>query len=48
MKLNMSKNKAMINGESHNGVQNIGRWPCGICDSETQYNLLTEMRAQKL
>ena len=31
MKVNMNKTKVMISGESHKGVDNTGRWPCGVC-----------------
>jgi len=31
MKVNVNKTKVMISGESDKGVQNTGRWPCGVC-----------------
>jgi len=28
----MNKTKVMINEESYKGVQNTGKWPCGVCN----------------
>ena len=31
MKVNVNNTKVMIGGESHKGLQNTRRWPCGVC-----------------
>ena len=47
VKVNMNKTKVMISEESHNGVQNTGRWPCGVCGRGVGRNSIQCTKCQK-
>jgi len=48
MKVNMNKTKVTISGESRNGVQNTGRWPCDVCGRGVGINSMQCTNCQKL
>jgi len=47
MKVNVNNTKVTIGGESHKGLQNTRRWPCGVCGRGVGRNSIRCTNCQK-
>ena len=47
MKVDMNETEVMISGESHKGVQNTARWPCGVCGRGVDKNSIQCTKCHK-